>query len=103
PHSDGGTTTAAAGDSYCRSSHTTKHLPGFTVHRHNYGTSTAAGQLVWTTPTAHTYTSRRPPPLGHGPHVATPKTPPGTSVVERRLQRLIGTHTSSRTTGHLRQ
>ena len=101
PYTDGGTTTTADGDSYCRRSHTTKHLPGFTIRREDIGTG--AHQLVWTTPTAHTYTSQRPPPLGHGPHVATPKTPPGTSVAERHLQRLIGTHTSTRTTGHLRQ
>jgi hypothetical protein len=106
PYTDGGTTTAADGDAYCRSSHTTKHLPGFTIRREDIGTG--AHQLAWTTPTAHTYTSQRPPPLGHGPHVATPKTPPGASVAERHLQRRIGTHTaipatSTRTTGHLRQ
>jgi len=109
PYTDGGTTTTADGDSYCRRSHTTKHLPGFTIRAHN--TPTGVRELTWTTPTAHTYTSRRPPPLGHGPHVATPKTPPGTSVAERHLQRLIGTHTtthtttqtSARTAGHLRQ
>ncbi|MBA2418406.1 MAG: hypothetical protein H0V59_05595 [Nocardioidaceae bacterium] len=106
PYTDGGTTTTADGDAYCRSSHTTKHLPGFTIRAHN--TPTGVRELTWTTPTAHTYTSRRPPPLGHGPHHTTPKTPPGASVAERHLQRRIGTHTaipatSTRTTGHLRQ
>ncbi|MGI8536674.1 MAG: hypothetical protein ACR2K2_09275, partial [Mycobacteriales bacterium] len=94
PYAEGGTTTLDDGDSYCRTSHRAKHLPGFTVHRDPHD-----AVLTWTTPTGHSYTSTRPPPLGHGPHRVTHRAPPGESIMERRLQRLIGAHQR----GHLRQ
>ncbi|MEJ7757017.1 MAG: hypothetical protein WKF83_12525 [Nocardioidaceae bacterium] len=107
PYTDGGTTTAADGDSYCRSSHTTKHLPGFTIrrpqHRQHRCTPTDLDHPHRThlhqpaTTTTRTTDHTSPPPKPHPAHQS----------AERHLQRLIGTHTtthtSTRTTGHLRQ
>jgi len=96
PHHQGGQTVRANADGYCERSHTTRHLPGWSV--------TCTDQIggiprviEWQTPTGHRYTSRRPKPLGHGPGITCPKVRPGTSPMERHLAKLVGTH------GHRRQ
>ncbi|WP_229053373.1 HNH endonuclease [Aeromicrobium sp. Leaf350] len=57
PHRNGGPTTQANGQGLCRLSNLVKELPGWHVH------AGSGGEVTWTTPTQHTYTS--PPPRPH--------------------------------------
>ncbi|WP_229052304.1 HNH endonuclease signature motif containing protein [Aeromicrobium sp. Leaf350] len=57
PHRNGGPTTEANGQGLCRMSNLVKELPGWSVHAGSHG------EVTWTTPTQHTYTS--PPPRPH--------------------------------------
>ena len=50
----GGPTTKDNGQGLCTRSHTLKHQPGWKVQ-------TNGRQIDWTTPTGHTYASKRPP------------------------------------------
>jgi hypothetical protein len=54
PHRRGGPTTQTNGQAVCRLSNLIKELPGWRTTR---GTN---GEVVWTTPTGHTYTSPAP-------------------------------------------
>lgn len=84
PYEDGGPTTRANADSYCRRSHTVRHLPGWQVSCRTFDEDEPQ-VLEWNTPTGHRYRSRRPAPLGHGPPAAVPREQPPESVVEDRL------------------
>lgn len=48
-----GPTILANGQGLCSRSHKIKHLPGWKI-------TTAGSQIDWTTPTGHTYQSKRP-------------------------------------------
>ncbi|MBC7594016.1 MAG: DUF222 domain-containing protein [Kineosporiaceae bacterium] len=50
---NGGLTTKVNGQGLCGRSHTIKHLPGWRV-------TTEGSQIDWTTPTGHSYRSKRP-------------------------------------------
>ncbi|GAA1737086.1 HNH endonuclease [Aeromicrobium alkaliterrae] len=57
PHRHGGPTTQTNGQGVCRLSNLVKELPGWQVEPGD------GGEVTWTTPTGHTYTS--PPPRAH--------------------------------------
>ena len=52
-HTDGGPTSVDNGQGLCRRSHTLKHQPGWNV-------STRGRDIIWRTPTGHTYASPTP-------------------------------------------
>ena len=80
---NGSNTTAANAQGLCKRSHTTKHLPGWRVDLSPAGT-------VWTTPTGHTYTSKRPDLAGYGPKRSIPLILDDESAMEHRLTTYIG-------------
>ncbi|WP_229051660.1 HNH endonuclease signature motif containing protein [Aeromicrobium sp. Leaf350] len=57
PHRNGGPTTQTNGQGLCRLSNLVKELPGWHVEPGD------SGEVTWTTPTGHRYTS--PPPRAH--------------------------------------
>lgn len=79
---NGSNTTVDNAQGLCKRSHTTKHLPGWKVETTGSGT-------VWTTPTGHTYASRRPDLHGYGPKRHVPNILDTESAMEHRLSTFL--------------
>ncbi|CAM4041369.1 DUF222 domain-containing protein [Janibacter anophelis] len=82
-HARGGATTLANGWGLCQRHNLAKEAPGTTAEV-TTGLDPGEGphEVIWTTPTGHTYTSQAPPALGHG-------RPPPDSPLEAHLATLL--------------
>ncbi|MDQ3663870.1 MAG: DUF222 domain-containing protein [Actinomycetota bacterium] len=78
PHADGGETGASQGQGLCEACNYTKEVPGWASRVH------PDGSVETTTPTRHSYISRRPPPVGRPSWRSTRKKARRRSRVRRR-------------------